>query len=109
MAADIVKVSKYAALGVVIETLHEVYKGRTLTVSMIHLVNTTAVDVTVQVHLVPFGEVATQANSILYDYTIPAHDFIELGEGFLLLDRGTLQAVASGANAVNLHFSGLEE
>lgn len=78
-------------------------------VCVIHLVNTTGAPVTVQVCVVPHGGTPSVANALLYDYSIPANDFLQFDEGDFLSPNSTLQALASAGNSVNLRFSGVQE
>lgn len=87
----------------------QVYSVRWLTVTMLHLVNTTAGPITVQVCLVPAGGTPTQANALLWDFSIPANDFIQCSDGLLMNPGESIQALASAGASVNLQFSGLEE
>lgn len=109
MTSGTVKVSRAVALTIADQVIHTVYESRTFEITMIHLVNTTAVPVTVQVCAVPQGGTKQQANALLWDYEIPAHDFIEFGEGHLLLPGGSIRANANADNAVNLILAGTEE
>ena len=81
-----------------------------LTVKMVHIANTDAADRTVQLCYVPAAPAtAVQGNAALWNYTIPANDFIEFGEGQMILGGGSIQALASLAAVVNVHLSGIEE
>ena len=104
-----VSVSAMASLTIALQTVHTVYRDRVLTVGMVHLVNVTGVAATVQLHYVPLAGAAAAANAALYDYTIPANDFIEFGEGQLLASGCAVQATCSADNAVNLILCGFEE
>jgi hypothetical protein len=88
--------------------VHTVYKDRLLEVTCIHIANCGATPATVRVCVVPSSGTAQQANALLWDFAIPANDFIEMSDG-LLLDRGSsLQALTSAPATVNLFLSGLE-
>lgn len=91
------------------QTALTVYDAFVLTLKMVHLVNTSAVPVTVQLCYVPKGGVPAADNAALWDYSIPAHDFLEFGEGHQLDPGTTIQALASADNVVNLFASGTED
>lgn len=93
----------------VFQTVYTARGNRRMRVTLIHLVNCANASRTVRVCLVDPGAVAAQANAILWDYVVPANDFIEFGEGQLLVPLMTVQALASVNNSVNLHISGIED
>ena len=80
-----------------------------LTVSCIHLCNTTSAAVTVQLSAVGPSALAGQPNALLWNFSIPANDFIEFGEGIILLSGWSIWGLASGANSVNALVSGIEQ
>ncbi len=103
-----VAISALASLTVANQTVHTVFSGRKLNVSMIHLVNTTGAAATVSVYYVAPGGAAAVTNAALYDYSIPAHDFIELGEGQVLKSEWAVIAACSVDNAINITVCGEE-
>jgi len=104
-----VKISAFTSLTVAPQTIHTVFAQRKLTVKMIHLVNVTGAAATLQLHFVPPGGVAAAANAALYDFSIPANDFIELGEGQILFESYAVIGTCSVDNAINVTVCGLEE
>lgn len=77
-------------------------------VTMIHLVNTTAAPVTVQLCSVAPGGTPTQDNALMWNFSIPANDLIELGDGYWMSSQMSLAAKCSVDGAINLIWS-LEE
>lgn len=104
-----VPISKQITLTGAFQTIHTVYRTRQLTISVIHIANTTAGAITVQLCFVPPAGTAAQGNAALWDYSIPANDFIQLSEGQILGSEYTIQALASAGNAINLAISGRED
>lgn len=105
----IVKINSRAGLTDAFSQIHAVNFQRTLTVRMIHLVNLTAGAVAVTVCFVPPGETAVAGTAILWDFSIPANDFIEFGEGFVLPSSWTIQAKAGANNSIMIWVCGGEE
>lgn len=87
---------------------HTVYRDRWFKVTCLHIVNTTAAPVTVQVCIVPDGGAPVQTNALLWDFAIPANDLIEMADGLLLPPSSSMQALCSAAGAINLFLSGTE-
>lgn len=104
-----VAISAFANLTIAEQTVHEVFSERKLTVSMIHIVNVTAGAVGVYMYFVPPAGAAEASNAALYNFSIPANDFIELGEGQILKSSVAIIASCSVDNAINIAVSGLEE
>lgn len=110
MSAVKYQVSKQAVLGNgAFSTLHTVDNARWFTVENIHIANTTADLVTVQLCLVPAGGAAAQSNALLYNFVVPANDFLEFGAGLRLGPSGLIRAQANAANAINCFVCGVEE
>lgn len=104
-----VRMPAQLTLSTAFQTVFTVYRNGTYRVSLIHLVNMSAAAVTVRVCIVAPGMSADQSNAILWDYSIPAHDFIQFDEGDFWGSEYTLQALASVANTVNIRVSGYQE
>lgn len=88
------------------------YAFGTLRINMIHLVNTSAADVTVRLCFVPLTNPVTApaaANAVLWDFNVPANDFLEFGEGDHLAAYTSIQALASVDNAINIRVAGVQE
>lgn len=104
-----VKISAFTSLTVAPQTVHTVFAERKLTIEMIHLVNVTGAAATIQLHYVPPSGVAAVTNAALYDFSIPANDFIELGEGQILFESYSIIGTCSVDNAINITVCGFEE
>lgn len=90
-------------------TVHTVNNARWLRISCLHLANVTNAAVTVRLCLVPAGATAVIGNALVYDFSIPAFDFLEFGEGLRLGPNGLIRGQANAANAINCFLSGVEE
>lgn len=77
-------------------------------VTMLHLVNTTGVAATVTVCSVAPGGTASQDNALMWDFSIPANDMIEFGDGYWMASLWSLIAKCSVDGAINMMWS-LEE
>lgn len=106
--AQVVRIGASLNLTGVFQTVHQVYKDRWLKVTMIHLCNTDAAAATVRLCIVPNGGTAVQTNAFLWDFSIPAHDMIEVGDGLLLAPSTLIQALSGSVGVVNLFVSGEE-
>jgi hypothetical protein len=102
------QVSKVLSLTGAFAVAHSVSPSRWLTIRNIHIANTSAAPVTVQVCFVFQGSSPIQGNSAIWNFSIPANDFIEWGDGQKLPPKSTVQASAS-ANVINFWLSGIEE
>jgi len=102
------KISRQVTLSVAFQEVHSVDARRALTVNLIRLSNTTGGAVTVQVCYAPTGVAAAVGNAVLWDFSIPANDFIEFGEGDIVRNA-SVQAKASADNSVNIRLTGTEE
>ena len=104
------QVSKMQVLGNgAFVTIYTVNNARWFRVENIHVANVTNAAVTVQICLVPFGGAASLANAALYNFSIPANDFIEFGQGINLGPSSFIRGQANAANAINVWVSGIEE
>lgn len=104
-----VKISKQVPLGVAFATIHTAHFQRHLTVKNIHIANTAAVDVTVQVTLTPEGVAPQQSAGLLWDFIVPGNDFIEFGEGIIIVPSASLSALAGAIDSAVLFLSGIED
>lgn len=107
--ASVVRVTSLAQLGVGFAAVHTVGYQRQLTVSLIHIVNLTAGAVTVELCACGNGIAPSITNAILWNFSVPANDFLELGDGMILLDRGSIQGLASAAASINVMICGIEQ
>lgn len=103
---------KYVAVNEIdnaaVETIYTVPASTTFTVTMCHIANTTNAAKTIQLHLVPPAGAAAQANALLYDFSVPANDYVELLKGDIWATGVSLQAKASAANCLNIKLAGIE-
>lgn len=97
-----------ATLSTSFSTIYTVPTSTSFTVAVLHLVNTTASSVTVQVCLVPLAGSASQSNALLWDFVIQPNDVIELLRGDIWAAGAFLQTKASAASSVNIKLSGIE-
>lgn len=104
-----VRVSESVPLTVAFQTIHTVHFQRHLTIKNIHLTNTTGADVTIQITLNPAGVAPQQSAALLWDFTIPANDFLEFGEGLIVEPSGSISALASADNAIVMQLCGIED
>lgn len=88
--------------------IHTVQNNWFFRTSCLHIVNTSGAPVTVRVCVVPGGGSPDVTNALLWDFSIPANDLIELAEGLIMKPSSTCQALCSSAGAVNLFLSGTE-
>jgi hypothetical protein len=109
MGETIAKRSGVAKLTAAFATVYTVYPAYWGRVSMIHLDNSTGSDVTVRLCLVAPSGTPIEDNAMLWDFTIPANDFIEFGDGYWLPPSSSLQASCSSDGAIKMHWSTEEE
>lgn len=102
-------ISQFLTLTGAFQSVYAVNTYRWFTVKNIHLDNTSANPVTVQVCFVFKGASPIQGNSALWGFSIPANDFIEWGEGQRLPPGASVQALASTGGVINMWVSGIEE
>ena len=103
------QVSKSLALTTAFGLVHTVSANRWMTVRNVHISNTTAGAVPVQVCFVFPGSSPAAGNAALWNFSIPANDFIEWGDGQKLPPGTSVQALAGSGSAINLWLSGIEE
>lgn len=103
------QVSKLLALTNAFQIVHAVNYQRWLTVKNIHIANVTAGAITVQICFVFIGVTPISGNASIWNFSVPANDFIEFGEGQKLPPGTTVQALASAGASINVWLSGIEE
>jgi hypothetical protein len=110
MQPESVSVAIQAQLGAGFATLYTpaTQSKRECVVSRIHLANTTGGAITVRICTVLPGGTPTQANALLWDYSIAANAYVEFGKDLVLLWGVSLQASASVGASVTLTFAGQE-
>ena len=99
------QVTNFVQLTTAFQSVAAVPPGVTYALKLIHLTNTTNAPRTVQVCYVPATDTPTQSNALLWDFSIPANDFLEFGEGDVLSAGSSIRAKASANTALNLKFS----
>lgn len=107
-SSQAVKVSSITSLSPAFTVLRTVYKDRWFRISCVHVANVTAVPDTVQICLVPPAQSPGSANGLVWNFTIPANDFIEFGEGIWCPPNATVQALCATPAAINVQLSGVE-
>lgn len=90
------------------ETIYTVPALTQFTVGVISIANTTNAAKTIRLYRVPSAGAAAQANAILFDFSIPANDFIEFGRGRQWLAGDIIKARASAATSLNIEIAGIE-
>lgn len=108
MPATDYQVSELVQLGNAFTLIHTVAPQRWLSISMVHITNTTNGDLTVRLCYVPTGGTAGADNAMLWDYTVPANDFIEFGGNDKIGPSSMIQALASAAASINIKLAGTE-
>lgn len=104
------QVSKTATLdNSTVAVIHTVKSPRWLTLSNIHISNTSGSAVTVSIFFVPSGASPAVGNAGVYSFSVPANDFIEFGEGQKLPPKASIQGLAGFANVVSVWVSGIEQ
>lgn len=103
-----VPINELLSLTNTFQSLHAVGFGWTHTVKSIHAVNVTAGAVTLSICVCKSGASPSAANALLWQYSIPANDFIEFGEN-VILTACEIKAAASQNNGITLFLSGVEQ
>jgi len=106
--SSVLRISSLVQLGVAPTGIYIVGIQRRLVVSLIHIANLTGGAVTVTLYVLPAATAPAPQYAILYGFSVPANDFIELFEGGILLDGWSFNGLASAPNAINVMVSGLE-
>lgn len=86
-------------------TVFEAVKGPRRVVAMVHLANVSGSAVLVSVCECPTGVVADVGNAMIWEYSIPANDFFEFGEGVFVNVGNRIQAKCSVSGAANIKLS----
>lgn len=103
------RVNAQAQLGAAFAVIHTVGYQAQLTVTLIHIVNTTANAATIRLCVHAEGAAAAAGNAVLWDYSIPANDFIEIADGMILYSRWAIEARTGTAGAITLLVCGVEQ
>lgn len=109
MAFDVITPVKLGrgAIGTSLSTPYTVPSSTRGLVKNIDICNTTAVDRLVKVYLVPSGDSAGTANSLMYDVTIPANGIFQW-TGIQVLNAGDTIQVSADAVGCTINVSGGE-
>jgi hypothetical protein len=108
-ASQIVRVSQQAQLGVGFSTIYTVTYQRQFSASCFHVTNTTGAAQTVRIAAVPPAGIAGPGNALCWDFSIPANDFLEFGEGIILFSLWSIAGLASVGAAITVMVCGKEE
>lgn len=103
------KVGQTLTLTGAFQVILRAYPIGILRLTMVHLVNVTATDATVRLCYVANGGTPTVANAILWDFVVPANDFIEFGAQDYLPASTSIQAMSGTASAINIRVAGVQE
>lgn len=106
---QVLRVNAQAQLGAAFAVVHTVGFQRQFTVTLIHICNTTANAATIRLCVHQAGNAAAAANAVLWDYSIPANDFIEIADGMILLSQWEIEARTGTAGAITLLVCGVEQ
>jgi len=104
-----VKITAAKALTSAFQVVLVSYPVGMFRVDIVHLSNVTPAAHTVQVCYVPSGGVPAVGNAVLWDFNVPANDFIEFGEGDYLTPLTTIWALASVDDSINMRVAGTQE
>ena len=89
--------------------IHTVDSHRWLTIDRILITNVSNGAKTVELCFVPPAETATSDNAVLWDYSINANSFVEIGEKQMLEPNWTIQGLASSVSSINVRVCGIED
>jgi len=89
------------------QTVYQNISFSFLFINRIHICNTSASPVTVQICFVPQSGSPGQSNAALWNFTVAANDFIEWGKDEILPQGTTISALASTASVVNVFLSAM--
>lgn len=106
---SVVRINKQVALTVAAQQIHVAHFQRHCTIKNVHICNVTAGDVLVRVCILAPGGSFAQPSALLWDFTVPGNDFLEMGEGLTLLPDYSLEASAAADDSIVLTLAGLEE
>lgn len=104
-----VKVSKQLPLTAAAQEVHAVHFQRHLRVSNIHIVNVTGGAVTIQITINPPGVNHQLSTALIWNFSVPANDILEFGEGLYIASDYTINALAGADQSLILYLSGLED
>lgn len=90
------------------QTLYQNNNVLSLTVSIFRITNVTAGAITVSMCYVPPGGTANAANAVIWDFSVPANNFIEFGKGDIIDPSVSIQAKASANNSITVKLSGIQ-
>lgn len=102
-------ITRQVALTAAFQTLYTVSSARALRIGVMHLANVSGAAVTASVCAVAKAGSPAAGNALLWNFSVPANDFIEFGEGLLLPAESSLRAMATAPGAMNLFLSGIED
>ena len=77
-------------------------------VALLRLVNTSGAAVTVRLCVVPSAGSPAVGNALLWDFSVAANDFIDMGRGLSLPAEASVRALASADSVVNLKLDVVE-
>lgn len=103
------KISAPLQLTGAFQIVHTVDSHRWLTIAVVHIVNTSAAAVNVRLCYTPPSTAPAVANAELWDFSLGANTFLELGEGTSLDPNWAIWAMAGTPNVVNIRVSGIED
>lgn len=106
---SVVRINKQVALTVAAQQIHVAHFQRHCTARNVHVANTTPGDVAIRVCILATSGVFDQTTALLWDFVVPGNDFLEFGEGLILLPEYSLEASAAADDSIVLTFAGLEE
>lgn len=106
---EVLRVNAQAQLGAAFAVVHAVGFHRQLTVTLIHIANTTANAATIRLCVHAPTGTATAATALLWDYSVPANDFIEIADGMILLSEWQIEARTGTAAAITVLVCGVEQ
>jgi len=89
-----------------LSTLYTVPTGKTFTVAVIHLANTSTSSANVRICLTTGS--AAQANALLWDFQVAANDCVEVLKGDIWSSGMILSGYCLPTTTVNIKLSGIE-
>lgn len=92
-----------------VETVYSVPASTSTLIKDIQITNNGATDCYISVWIVPSGDSAGDENVLIYQFSVPANDFLHWS-GFQMISSAgdTIQAVAETADQITLTISGVE-
>jgi hypothetical protein len=104
----VVRVSKLSLLTTGFALIYTPTYQRQFVCSLIHVTNGAGSPTTVQVCVVAPGSSPGIGNALMWTFSIPSNDLIELAGGLILLAGWSIQALASANNVATIIVSGEE-